>query len=297
MKTRKIAIISIAALLSACTSKENPYEATGIFEATEIIVSAEQNGRLMQLNVTEGSTIGKDEQVGLIDTVQLALKARQIGASTASIANQKPNINTQIAALRQQITNAEKEQKRFETLVNNGAANRKQLDDATSAVNVLKRELDAKLSSLNSNNRTLNSQISANEIQKYQILDQLKKCHISSPISGTVLEKYAEQGEFATIGKPLFKVADTENVFLRAYITNRQLGKIKIGQLVKVFSDYGDNQRQEYMGKVVWISPRSEFTPKTVLTDDERADQVYAVKIAVKNDGRIKIGMYGGMNI
>ena len=181
--------------------------------------------------------------------------------------------------------------------MNSGAANRKQLDDATSAVNVLRRQIEAQRTALHSDRRALNSQMNANDIQKRQILDQLAKCHITSPISGTVLEKYAEQGEFASIGKPLFKVADMNNVILRAYVTNQQLQQVKIGQQVQVFSDYGNEQRETYQGKVVWISPRSEFTPKTILTDDERADQVYAVKVAVKNNGRIKIGMYGGMKL
>lgn len=297
MKTAKITIMGLVALLSACSSNRNPYDATGLFEATEVVVSAEQNGKLLQLDVTEGTNVSKGRQVGLIDTVQLALKARQIGANTTSIANQRPDVEKQIAALRQQIKQAEQEQMRFEQLVAEGAANHKQLDDATSAVHVLKRRLDAQLSSLSSHTRTLNSQIGANDIQKYQILNQLEKCHIVSPLTGTVLEKYAEQGEFASVGKPLFKVADTKNMFLRAYVTAGQLAHIKVGQQVRVYSDYGADNRKEYKGKVVWISPRAEFTPKTILTNDERADQVYAVKIAVHNDGNIKIGMYGGMKL
>lgn len=297
MKTMKIVMVGLVGILSACSSHENKYDATGLFEAKEVVVSAEQNGKLLQLGVTEGAEVSEGQQVGLIDTVQLTLKARQVGANSKSIASQKPDVNAQIAVLRQQLNQAEQERQRFEGLVNDGAANRKQLDDATSVVRVLKRQLAAQQSSLNSSTRALNSQISANDIQKYQVLDQLKKCHITSPLTGTVLEKYAEEGEFASIGKPLFKVADTKNLFLRAYLTSRQLEKVKIGQQVTVFSDYGDDTSKEYKGKVVWISPRSEFTPKTILTDDERADQVYAVKIAVQNDGHIKIGMYGGMKL
>ena len=297
MKTTTIVTIGLMALFSACSSQENSYDATGMFEGTEILVSAEQNGRLIEFDVTEGSNVTENQQVGLIDTVQLALKARQIGASSASIAYQKPNVDKQIAVLRQQLKQAEQEERRFQGLVNDGAANRKQLDDAQSAVRVLKRQLAAQQSALGNNTRALNSQISANDIQKYQVLDQLKKCHIMSPITGTVLEKYAEKGEFAAMGKPLFKVADTKNLFLRAYVTSQQLTKIKVGQQVSVFSDYGAGERKEYRGTVTWISPQSEFTPKTILTDDERADQVYAVKVAVQNDGNIKIGMYGGMNL
>ena len=157
------------------------------------------------------------------------------------------------------------------------------------------RQLEAQQSSLGNSTRSLNSQMGAADIQRQQVLDQLKKCYVYAPIEGTVLEKYAEAGEFATMGKPLFKIADIQNMYLRAYITSRQLSKMKIGQKVKVFSDYGDDTRHEYDGTITWISSRSEFTPKSILTDDERADQVYAVKILVKNDGYIKIGMYGGI--
>jgi HlyD family secretion protein len=251
----------------------------------------------MQFDVTEGSQLSMNQQVGLIDTVQLTLKARQLGATSQSIADQRPDVQKQIAATRQQLAKAVQEQNRYAGLVKDGAANRKLLDDASSSVQVLKRQLEAQISSLGNSTRTLNSQISANDIQKYQILDQLAKCHVLSPITGTVLEKYTEQGEFAAIGKPLFKIADTRNIFLRAYITSAQLEKVKLGQRVKVMTDYGDKHRKTYDGTVTWISDRSEFTPKTILTDDERADLVYAVKIAVRNDGYIKIGMYGEVKL
>lgn len=297
MKTTIAITAGLVALFSACSSQENTYDATGIFEGTEVVVSAEQNGRLMQFDVSEGSTVEENQQVGLIDTVQLALQARRLGAASAAIANRRPDIAKQVAVLRQQIAQAEQEEKRFRKLVEDGAANRKQLDDAQSAVRVLRRQLAAQQSALGSDTRALNSQVSANDIQKRQVLDQLQKCHVASPIAGTVLEKYAERGEFASIGRPLFKVADTKHVFLRAYVTGRQLAKMKVGQQVTVFSDYGDGARKKYQGRVTWISAQSEFTPKTILTDDERADQVYAVKVAVENDGHIKLGMYGGMNL
>ncbi|MCI1474663.1 MAG: HlyD family efflux transporter periplasmic adaptor subunit [Prevotella sp.] len=297
MNTPKILILAVVATLAACGRKDKGYDATGTFEATEVTVSAEQNGQLMQFNAEEGSQLRKGQQVGLIDTVQLALKARQLGATMQSIACQRPDVRTQIAVTRQQLIKAEQEQERFEKLVKGGAANSKQLDDAASSVRVLRRQLAAQISSLSNNTRALNSQISATDIQKYQILDQLMKCHIVSPIDGTVLEKYTEQGEFATIGKPLFKIADIKHIFLRAYLTSRQLEKVRIGQRVKVMADYGDQKRRTYEGTVTWISASSEFTPKTILTDDERADLVYAVKIAVINDGYIKIGMYGEMKL
>lgn len=284
---------SLFIIMTACSGNKNDYDATGTFEATEITVSAEQNGRLLSFNITEGMKLEALQQVGLIDTVQLALQARALGATKESIANQRPDLTKQIAATRQQLEKAEMEQRRFEALFNDKAATQKQVDDALSAVNVLRRQLEAQISSLNNTTQSLNSQVSATDIQRLQVLDQLQKCHIITPISGTVLNKYMEAGEFATIGKPLFKMADIENMYLRAYVTSAQLSNVKIGQGVKVFADFGGGDRKEYQGTVTWISERSEFTPKTILTKDERADLVYAVKIAVKNDGFIKIGMYG----
>ena len=283
--------------LASCGETEKEYDATGTFEATEVTVSAEQTGRLMTFDVTEGTKIEMGQQVGLIDTVQLTLKARQLGATKESIANQRPDMQKQIAATQQQIRKAEQEVQRFQQLVKEQAANRKQLEDAQNQVQVLKRQLAARQSTISTTTASLNSQMGATDIQRLQVMDQLAKCHIIAPFSGTVLEKYAEPGEFATTGRPLFKLADTEEMFLRAYITSVQLSKVKIGQQVKVFADYGDDTKHEYKGTVVWISSRAEFTPKSILTDDERADQVYAVKIRVKNDGYIKIGMYGEVKI
>ena len=235
--------------------------------------------------------------MGLIDTVQLALRAQQLGASRESLANQRPDTQAQIASLQQQIRKAQLEVTRFQGLVKDGAANRKQLEDAQNQLAVLRRQLTAQQSTLSNSTRSLTSQMSATAIQRNQVLDQLAKCHISSPISGTVLEKYVEPGEFVTTGKPLFKIADTQNLYLRAYITSLQLAKVKVGQTVKVFADYGAGTRHEYQGRITWISQQSEFTPKSILTDDDRADQVYAVKILIKNDGYVKIGMYGEVKL
>ncbi len=293
---KRILILAVA-IMTACSGSKNEFDATGTFEATEITVSAEQNGRLLRFDITEGMQLKALQQVGLIDTVQLALQARALGATKESIANQRPDLTKQIAATRQQLMKAEMEQQRFENLVKDHAANQKQLDDAISAVNVLKKQLEAQVSALNNTTQSLNSQMNATDIQRLQVLDQLQKCHISTPIAGTVLSKYMEPGEFVTIGKPLFKMADIENMYLRAYITSSQLARVKIGQDMKVFADFGGGDRKEYQGVVTWISEHSEFTPKTILTNDERADLVYAVKIAVKNDGFIKIGMYGEVKI
>ena len=297
MKKIMICTAALTLLVSSCGTSDKEFDATGIFEATEVTVSAEATGRLMTFDVTEGSRVNADRQVGLIDTIQLQLKAEQVGATRESFANQRPNVQAQVAAMRQQLVKAQLERTRTAALLKDGAATRKQMDDADNAVRVLKSQLEAQVSMLNNSARSLNSQMSGADIQRYQVLDQLKKCHITSPITGTILEKYAERGEFAVIGKPLFKVADVDQMYLRAYITSAQLAKVKVGQRVKVFSDYSTDTRKSYDGTVTWISSRAEFTPKTILTDDERADLVYAVKIAVKNDGYIKIGMYGEVKL
>lgn len=292
MKTT-LAILAATIMMAACADNDKDFDATGTFEATEVTVAAQENGMITLLAADEGTPLEAGQQVGLIDTVQLALKAIQLGATRESLADQRPDMDAQIAATRQQIAKAEMERKRFEGLVADNAANRKQLEDAENNVKVLKRQLEAQVSSLGNNTRSLEKQVSATEAQRMQILDRLQKCHISSPISGTVIEKYAEQGEYAVVGKPLFKMADTENMFIRAYITSAQLANVRLGQKATVRSDYGDGNGRPYNGTVVWISPKSEFTPKTILTDDERADLVYAVKISLKNDGYAKIGMYG----
>jgi len=280
-------------MLAACGNNEKEFDATGTFEATEITVSAEQSGVLMTCTVNEGDNITQGQEVGLIDTTQIWLKIQQMGATKEIYQSQKPDLEKQIAATRQQLAKALTEQRRYQELVADGAAPSKMLDDAASQVQVLQRQLDAQISSLATSTRALDKQMAATDVQVSQLSDQLKKCHVKAPISGSVLEKYVEQGEFVAIGKPLLKVADIEHMYIRAYVTSSQLQTIKIGQKAKVFADYGDGQKKEYEGTVSWISSRSEFTPKTILTDDERADLVYAVKVAIRNDGFAKIGMYG----
>ena len=278
---------------SSCKEKEKEYDATGTFEATETTVFAEQSGALLAFCVNEGENIEANMEVGLIDTTQTWLKIQQLHATKEVYRSQKPDMERQIAATRQQLVKARQDEQRYRELVADGAAPSKMLDDASSQVKVLQRQLDAQISSLSTSSRALDKQTAAAEVQVSQLRDQLRKCHIITPTKGTVLEKYVERGEFVSIGKPLFKMADTENMYMRAYVTSAQLQNIKIGQQVKVFADYGNNQRKEYQGTISWISSRSEFTPKTILTDDERADLVYAIKVAIKNDGFVKIGMYG----
>lgn len=288
----------VAAALASCGGNDHSYDATGTFEATEITVSAEQNGRLIEFLIDDGDAVEAGEQVALIDTVQLFLRARQIGATRLVYASQRPEIQTQIAATRQELAKAKTERERYAGLVADGAANKKLLDDAESRVAVLQKQLDAQLSSLNISTASLNAQMNTADAEQLLVADQLAKCHVYAPISGIVLETYAEPGEYAMTGKPLFKVADTAAMRLRAYLTSQQLSRVKVGQKVVVYADYGDNTRRKYEGTVAWIASKSEFTPKTILTDDERADLVYAVKIDVDNaDGMLKIGMYGEVKL
>ena len=280
-------------MMAACGGNEKAYDATGTFEATETTVYAEQSGALLTFSVNEGDHIEAGKEVGLIDTTQTWLKIQQLDATKEVYQSQKPDMERQIAATRQQLSKAQQDEQRYRELVADGAAPSKMLDDASSQVKVLQKQLDAQISSLSTSTRSLDKQTVAANVQIEQLRDMLRKCHIVTPTKGTVLEKYVERGEFVTIGKPLFKIADTEQMFMRAYVTSAQLQNIRIGQHVKVFADYGNGQKKAYDGTVSWISSRSEFTPKTILTDDERADLVYAVKVAIKNDGYVKIGMYG----
>lgn len=299
MKKMDKTVLLLFAALSAvsCGDRTKDYDATGTFEATEVTVSAEQNGVLLDFDVNEGDNVAEGTQVGLIDTVQLYLKARRIDAAKQVYATQRPDMGKQVATTREQLAKAREEYNRFAGLVKDGAANRKALDDARSQVQVLERQLAAQVSSLEKSTNSLNAQMGTTDIERLQVADQLRKCRVVSPVTGTVLEKYMERGEYATVGRPLFKIADTRRMFLRAYVTSAQLKSVKTGQTVRVFADYGGNGRHEYRGRVVWISSKSEFTPKTILTDDERADLVYAVKIAVENDGYAKIGMYGEVKL
>ena len=286
-------LASWSLILLACGNNEKDYDATGTFEATEVTVSAEQSGTLLKFTISEGDQLSQDAEVGLIDTTQVWLKIQQTCATKEVYQSQKPDMEKQIAATRQQLAKARQDQQRYTELVADGAAPTKMLDDATNQVKVLERQLEAQMSSLSTSTNALGKQMAATDVQVSQLQDQLRKCHITAPITGTVLEKYAEQGEFVAPGKPLFKMADTEQMFIRAYVTSAQLQRVKVGQKAKVFADYGNGQRKEYDGTVTWISSKSEFTPKTILTDDERANLVYALKVAVRNDGYVKIGMYG----
>lgn len=290
-------IATALAMLAGCGEREKAYDATGTFEATETTVFAEQSGALLMFDVHEGDNLDAGREVGLIDTTQTWLKIQQLNATKAVYQSQKPDMERQIAATREQLSKARADEQRYRELVADGAAPSKLLDDATSQVKVLQKQLDAQVSSLSTSTRALDKQTAAADVQIAQLSDMLRKCHIVIPTKGNVLEKYVERGEFVSVGKPLFKMADTAVMYLRAYVTSAQLQDLKTGQQVTVFADYGGGQRKAYKGVVSWISSRSEFTPKTILTDDERADLVYAVKVAVSNDGYVKIGMYGEVKL
>ena len=293
MRAYKILGFGLAAILTACGSKNGNYDASGVFETTEVIVSAKGNGEIMQLDVEEGQDLTPKVALGYIDTVQLALKRAQLLANRSATDSRVLNENRQLATIRQQIAIQQREHKRFEELVKTNAATQKQLDDINYQIQVLEKQLAATAEQISSSNSSLSSQSNGIEAQLAQLEDQIENSVIMSPIKGTVLTKYAEPGEYAAPGRALFKVANVEDMKLRAYITADQLTGLKIGQKVKVYADQGKDDRKEYDGTVTWISDKAEFTPKTIQTRDERANLVYAVKVSVKNDGMIKKGMYG----
>ena len=288
-----ICSVAIGLVLSACTSQEEQYDASGIFETTEVIVSAKGTGELQSFQVEEGQAVRQGEVLGWIDTLQLSLKDRQLAASLLATESKRLDEKRQVAHLRQQIENLQREKERFTTLLNAKATTAKQVDDIDYQIKVLQNQLVATQEQINSSNSSLSRQSESIQAQRAQMEDQIRNAMISSPITGTVLTKYAEQGEFAVPGKALFKVADVSQMKLRAYITADQLTQLQIGQAVAVYADRGITDRKRYVGRVVWIADKAEFTPKTIQTRNERANLVYAVKIAVENDGFIKRGMYG----
>ena len=279
--------------LAACNRGDGDFDATGTFEATEILVSSEANGKIMELNIEEGDRLDAGALVGYVDSTQLYLKKMQLSAGLRSVDIRKPDIRKQIAALEQQIATARTEQQRMENLVKAKAGNQKQVDDIVNNIKYLQKQLDAQYSTLNKTTGGADAEAEGILYQIMQLDDQLQKSRIVNPQAGTVLVKYAEPGEVTAAGKPLYKIADTDLLYLRAYITSDQLSTLKQGQTVRVFADYGENDRREYPGTIPWISDKSEFTPKGIQTKDERANLVYAIKIAVKNDGYLKIGQYG----
>lgn len=287
----------VMVVLSSCNRNKFNHDASGTFEATEVIVSAEGSGKIEQFNVTEGDVLSKNQRVGYIDTTQLYLKKLQLQTTTKAVSTRKVDMGTQIAAVKEQIAKAEIDKHRADNLFKDGAATQKQVDDANAQLAVLKSNLAALQNSLSTSINSIDEESSAYAIQVAQIEDQLQKCRIINPIEGTVLGKFSEEKEMASIGKPLYKIADTKHLFLRAYIISPQLADVKVGQSATVYINTADGKQNSYNGKVTWISDKAEFTPKTVQTQDERQNLVYAVKIEVENtDGLIKIGMYGDVD-
>lgn len=286
-------VLFIVLLLTSCKSTTNEAFASGYFEAVETIVSARGNGTIQYLNVEEGMDLQADTKVGQIDSTQIYLTIRQIQAQKGAVLSRKPDISSQTAILKEQLAHANRELIRVENLNAGGAATQKQLDDARSAVAVLNRQLSAQQTTLDKTSASVGKETNPLEVQISLLQDQLEKCRIINPVTGTVLVKYAEPTEMTAIGRPLYKIADLSTLQLRAYITGKQLGSLKLGQKVKVTTDLGKEKPAEYEGTVNWISNKAEFTPKTIQTHEERSNEVFAIKVAVKNDGFLKIGMYG----
>ena len=280
-------------LLISCKSNDTETFASGYFEAVETIVSAQANGSILELNISEGQELTAGEKAGQIDSTQIYLTIRQVQSQKGAVLSRKPDISSQTAVLKEQLIQANRELERVENLYAGQAATQKQLDDARSAVAVLNRQLNAQQTTLDKTTASVGKETNPLEVQISLLEDQLRKCRIINPVSGTVLVKYVEPSEMAVTGKPLYKIADLSTLILRAYITAGQLSGLKLGQQLIVLIDKGKDKPAEYEGIVTWISSKAEFTPKTIQTRDERSNEVYAVKIAVKNDGFLKIGMYG----
>ena len=294
---KKIALISIAATLMISCQNKQKYDATGIFEATTVTISSETSGKILMLDLNEGDDISTGQRVGIIDTTLLALQQKQLQSQQQSMEKSSPDIAAQAAALRSQISHQQNECDRISRLLADGAATQKQYDDAVAQLKILRGQLEGLLSTLDKNRSSINESASALQYQKEQIEEQIRKSNIIAPITGTVLLKYAEQGEYATPGRPLFKMANLNDIYLRSYFTASQLAHINIGQEVTVIADFGGEEQYEYPGKIIWIAQESEFTPKSIQTQDSRANLVYAVKIEVKNDGRLKLGQYGEVRL
>lgn len=286
-----------AAALAVSCGAEAEFDAQGSFEATEVVVSAEAAGRILRFDAEEGTTVEPGVTIGQIDTLQLDLQRRQLLAQQAALLASRPDIRAQAAALREQIAKQEQELARVENLLRDGATTTKQRDDIEAQIRILRSQLSATLSSLDKSTVTSDGNAAVVEAQIAALDDRIARCRIASPIAGVVLAKYAEAGELAAVGKPLLKVADLEHLYLRAYFTSEQLASIRLGDRVTVTADFGGDQRYDYEGRIAWISPESEFTPKTIQTRDSRANLVYAAKIAVRNDGRLKIGLTGEVRL
>ena len=306
MKTRIITGLIIF-LLASCNRNKNDFDAAGTFEADEVIVSTLASGKILYLHLDEGSVLAKDSIVGQVDPTDLSLQKEQVEASiralgekTSSAAPQIKLLQDQLAVQQTQLNNQEHERVRIENLLKEDAATRKQLDDINFQIaatkkqmEVTKQQISVQKANISTQNRGILSEGKPLEKRSEQLQAQLDKTNIKNPVNGTVIAKYAEAGEMASSGKAIYKIADLSVLTLRAYVTGDQLPQIKLGQTVSVFVDSTAKTYKKLPGTITWISDKAEFTPKTIQTKDERANLVYAIKIKVKNDGYLKMGMYG----
>jgi len=293
MKLKHFITLLAATTLFSCNKPERDFDASGSFEAEETIISAEATGTIKEFALSEGQELKAGQMIGYIDSTQLYLKKKQLMASINAVLSKRPDIATQLGALDEQLKTAEKEKQRMTSLVASGAGTQKQLDDVVAQINVANKQKEALQSTLKITVNGITQETQPLYVQVEQLNDQLTRCRIVNPVNGTVLAKYVEPNEVAAPGKPLYKIADLGEIILRAYISGSQLSQVKLGQQVKVSVDDGAEKYKEYTGEISWISDKAEFTPKTIMTKDERSNLVYALKIKVKNDGYLKLGMYG----
>lgn len=282
-----------AVLFMSCSGNGDVPDATGTFEATEVIVSAETSGKVVSLQVEEGQALKAGQVVGYIDTTQLHLRRVQLDYAVSAVLARRPDSQAQLAAISTQLETARYEKQRIENLLKADAATPKQLDDIKAQISLLEKQYTAAQSNLAVTNRSLQSETLPLRAQLDQTADLIRKSIIINPEEGTVLTQFTFENEVVNAGKPIYKLADLQELRLRAYITNSQLSQIKLGQKVTVKVDAGDEEYRTYSGTVSWIAAQAEFTPKTIQTKDERANLVYPIKVAVSNDGFIKAGMYG----
>lgn len=290
--------LSIFALLTlwGCSDQASEADATGLFEAQETIISSEVSGTIEQLSIEEGQTLTAGQQIGYIDSLQLYLRKEQLTMQIQAVLSRRPDINSQVAALQEQLKTLQRDQQRIAKLVKAEAATQKQLDDIDAQIEIVKKQIDAQRTSLGTTSNSLSMETNPLRVQIAEMEDQLSKCRLVNPIDGIVLARYSNAHEVATPGKALYKIADLSEMDLRIYVTGDQLSTLKLNQEVSVRTDEGTKDYRNYKGTITWISYKAEFTPKTIQTKDERANLVYAVKVRVKNDGFLKIGMYGEVN-
>ncbi len=284
-------------LAAGCGNREIEFDACGQIDATDVTVSAESSGRILSLDIEEGDRLTAGQMLGAIDSAQIWLQKKELQERKEGAKARIVDIESQIAPSMAQLENLRKDHERFAALLSKDAGTRKQLEDNESQIAVLEGQIAAQRQTYGQNNDATMSEIGMYDVQIAQREDQLSKCRIMSPINGTVLTKYAEAGETVVSGKALFKIADMDRLFVRAYFTTAQLASLAVGDKVTVIPDDGTNSPKEYEGTVTWISDEAEFTPKNIQTRDERADMVYAVKVSIENDGNLRLGMYAYVKI